>query len=258
MTLPQNDHAAVLDLEAPSVARMYDWLLGGKDNYESDRVAVADLIRCLPQAPRLARANRWMIARAVRHALRSGVRQVVDIGGGLPTYPSVLDSTRGEGVRLVLVDRDPVVSAHYRALMPGDEDVHVLQADLTDAVPRLDALIDPASPVAYVFGTVLHYVPGPDAERITAALRARMAPGSQLVITHATVTGSAPETLHAVREVYSRAHVPLACRSDEEIRAFFGDLTLVPPGLVDVDLWQGTCTAPRDPGLRIVGAVGTR
>ncbi|MFC6886782.1 MULTISPECIES: SAM-dependent methyltransferase [Actinomadura] len=254
-----------LDLDVPNVARMYDCFLGGKDNYEADRAAADDVLRWLPQGPLLARANRWMVARAVRHAVESaGVRQVVDLGGGLPTFPSALDAAReaARGVRAVVADNDPVVVSHYRAFASGD-DVHVLEADLRDPGPlldRLDGIIELGRPVVFVLGSVLHHLPGPAAARAAALVRERMAPGAHLLVTHATADRADPRTARGVEDVYRRASAPLACRSEDEIRALFGDLDLVEPGLVDVHLWRAESGpgALRAPGLRVVGALGVR
>ncbi|WP_329519905.1 SAM-dependent methyltransferase [Spirillospora sp. NBC_01491] len=258
-----------LNPRVPSVARMYDFFLGGKDNYLADRAAAREVARRLPQSGPLAVANRRMIARGVRAAVRSGVRQVVDLGGGLPTRPSTLDAAReaSGGVRVVLADHDPVVASHYRAFAPGD-DVHVLEADLHDTeqlLKKVDGLIELDRPALFVLGAVLHFVRAPVADEAAALVRERIVPGGHLLITHATGTAAEPDIVRSVEEVYQRASAPLTCRPEDEIRALFGDLALLDPGLTDVQRWRGdpapARSGPGDPsgaGLRVVGALGVR
>ncbi|MQY02968.1 SAM-dependent methyltransferase [Actinomadura macrotermitis] len=253
-----------LDLETPSDARIYDCFLGGKDNYQADRQAAGEILALFPQAARMAKANRWMIARGVRYALAAGIRQIVDIGGGLPTYPSTLDVARdaARDARVVMIDSDPVVAVHYRALTPGG-DVEVLEADLVrtgELLAEVGRLIDLRRPTLFVLGSMLHFLPGQVAATAVARLREAIAPGGQLLISHATGTAADAATVDAVEEVYARARVPLYCRSEAEITGLFGDLELIEPGLTDVDLWRAGDgdVRLRGMGLRLIGGLAVR
>ena len=154
------------DPDKPSAARVYDYLLGGKDNFAADRDAAAQLVEALPDAARVAKANRAFLAAAVRYVASRGIDQYVDIGAGLPTSPNVHESAR-EAVpdaRVAYVDNDPLVVTHARALLATDELVTVINGDVREyeailSAPELSALIDLAKPVCVLFVSILHFLP---------------------------------------------------------------------------------------------------
>ncbi|HUJ05006.1 MAG TPA: SAM-dependent methyltransferase [Streptosporangiaceae bacterium] len=239
------------DTSVPNAARMYDYWLGGKDNFAADRVAAERSAAAVPQLPWLARENRAFLGRAVSFCASAGVTQFLDIGTGLPTMNSVHQVARqvAASPRVVYVDNDPVVVSHARALLttPG---TLAVRGDLTRpdeflGDPDVRAVIDFSEPVAILLVAVLHFIPDDvDPVGAVAKLRDAMAPGSYLVISHVVMTpgqvSSAQPQTETARELgEARRGMPPACaRTKEEVAAFFGDLTVVEPGLTDVWDWQ--------------------
>lgn len=220
------------DPRTPNLARMYDYMLGGVTNYAVDREATDRLAELAPQAVPLARVNRGFQQRAVRHLAASGVRQFLDLGSGLPTQGSVHQVV--PDARVVYVDHDPVVAAHATALLRDESRAAFVQADLLDAagvLERAAAFLDLSRPVGVLLISILHFIPdtggagGPHAA--VAALREAVAPGSHLVLTHSTSPGRAKPSA-------GRG----AARPPARIRSFFGDFTLVEPGLVHAADWR--------------------
>jgi O-methyltransferase involved in polyketide biosynthesis len=234
----------------PNPARIYDYLLGGKDNYVADRDAAAQLLTALPDAVHVARANRAFLAAAVRYVASRGIGQYVDIGAGLPTTPNVHESVRTvvPGARVAYVDNDPVVVTHARALLATDDLVTVISADVREheailAALERGALIDLSEPVCVLFVSMLHFMPNESADATVAAFRERMAPGSYLVISAGVETDRSIPHRDKVQAAYGSGTV-LAGRSAAEIAAYFDGFDLVPPGLVPVTEWP---IEPPDP-----------
>lgn len=239
-----------VDVATPSTARMYDYGLGGKDNFEADREAAERVFAVIPEAREIAQANRVFLQRAVRLCAQAGVTQFVDIGTGIPTYPAVHDVAHevAPEARVVYVDNDPVALAHARALMAnmdgnGDR-VAVIDADMRRPNtiidhPELLRYIDWNQPVAVLLLLMLHFVTDDeDPAHIVAALRRRMAPGSYLALTHVSgdaVTGEETERLEAV---YNSATSTITCRSHDRIRDMLAGFTLTEPGLVFLEDWR--------------------
>ncbi|MGN9785372.1 SAM-dependent methyltransferase [Nonomuraea sp. ZG12] len=215
------------DPHTPNVARMYDYLLGGKDNYAVDREAIDRLTDLIPEALPLARASRGFLQRAVRYVAQEGVEQFLDLGSGLPTQGNVHEVAPHAVV--VYVDQDPIVAAHARALLRGEDRAVFVEADLLDLdriLAGATGLLDLNEPVAVLMVSMLHSFPaGRDPDGLVARLREAVAPGSYLALTHAT--SSSRQEGEASTD-----------RSPEEIRAFFGDFELVPPGLVQAADWR--------------------
>jgi len=238
------------DFSVPSPARMYDYFLGGKDNFAADRDAADRVIAAYPETRRLARANRRFVTRVAWYLAEHGIRQYVDLGSGLPTSPNVHEIVRKirRDARVVYVDDDPMVAAHGRAECAGEgiafieRDIRYPQEILTDR--RLTNLIDFTAPVAFLCAAVLHFTPDEDNPKdIVAALRWRMAPGSYLVISHVAADDANKEALSAITDVYREATAPAVPRSAEDIKTFFAGLDLVEPGLVDVSQWRSDTRA---------------
>ena len=239
----------------PNVARMYDYYLGGKDNYAADREAAGKILQAAPFTPVLARHNRRFMQRAARHLAASGVRQFLDIGTGLPTQGNVHEVVRPlvPDARVVYVDNDPVVAAHGRALTATDDATIFLQHDIRDpgvllADPALGKAVDFGEPVGLMLLSVLHCL-GDDAapHAVVAALRDALAPGSHVVISH--ITGDDELTENSV-SVYGGANTGMTHRSREGLLAFFDGWTLLEPGLVRLDEWRP------DPATGTIGAGG--
>lgn len=223
------------DPDTPNLARMYDYLLGGKDNFAVDREALDRLADLIPEAVPLARAARGFLQRAVRYAAAQGVDQFLDVGSGLPTQGNVHEVV--PEARVVYVDHDPVVVAHGRMLLGDQDRAAMVEADLLDPARMLDEAarwLDPARPVGVLLVSVLPFVPdSEDPHAVVGWLREALAPGSHLAIAHATSPGESPAGGTG--------------RGPEEIQRFFGDFRMIEPGLVQAHEWR-----PDRP--RLVGA----
>lgn len=240
----------VSDATEPNVARIYDYLLGGKDHFAVDRRAAERLLAELPNAAALARANRAFLTAAVRQVAGEGVRQYLDIGAGLPTTPSVHECAR-EAVpdaRVVYVDSDPVAVAHAQALLATGDGVIAIEGDarrpeviLADS--RLTEVIDLTEPVCVLLVSMLHFFTADDADAIVDVFRRRMVPGSYLVISAGEANDA--DVDEGVQEAYGRRAV-LTGRPAAEIAAYFDGFDLLPPGLVSVTEWW-----PADPDARL-------
>jgi hypothetical protein len=255
-----------IDLATPSPARMYDYYLGGKDNFPPDREAAERALTVFPAGRDLAWANRRFMVSAVKFLARKGVDQFIDIGTGLPTSPNVHEVARSvnPAAKVAYVDNDPVVLAHDRALLAGAEGITVVDGDArhTDEFADhydLRKVIDFTRPVGVLLVAVLHFVR--DQENPwgnVALLRGLMSPGSYLVLSHGTTDGSDPAVLRVVQDAYEGASAPAVFRTEREIQRFFDGFDLVYPGLTDVSEWNPGVQPQPTPGLRIVGGVGEK
>jgi hypothetical protein len=257
--------AGGFDPSRPNAARIYDYLLGGKDNFAADRQAAAELTRALPDAAQVARANRDFLAAAVQYVAGQGIGQYVDIGAGLPTPPNVHQCARAAvpGARVTYIDNDQVVVSHARALLATDDLVSVLRADARDhraiiSALELEGFIDLAQPVCVLFVSMLHFMAAAEADAVVAAFRERIAPGSYLVISAGVSTERNVPARDQIQAAYGE-RTTLTGRSAAEIAAYFGDFDLVPPGIVSVTDWpfKGPGAARR-PVLRQVPAAPTK
>jgi O-methyltransferase involved in polyketide biosynthesis len=227
----------------PNAARIYDYLLGGKDNFAADRDAAEQVVRALPNAAQIAKANRAFLAAAVRYVADQGISQYVDIGAGLPTSPNVHECARAvvPEARVAYVDNDPVVVSHARALLATDNLLTVVSGDAREYKAILSALehnavIDLSMPLCVLFVSMLHFLPADDADAVVAAFRERVAPGSYLVVSAGyQISGGAPVGKD-VQSAYGSDTI-LTGRTPAEIAAYFGDFELVPPGIVPVTEW---------------------
>lgn len=257
-----------IDVTIPNVARMYDYTLGGKDNFAADREASDRLIAAIPDGVEALRANRRFLGRAVRFVASQGIRQFIDLGSGLPNMGNVHEVAQEvhPDARVVYVDIDPVVLAHSRALLTHAGDTTaVIQADLRKpdtvlADPEVSRLIDFSQPVGVLFVAVLHFVQ--DAEDPLGIVRAfaeRMAPGSHLVISHSTSDDRPPEQVAEIEDTYAKANVPMVIRDYSQILPFFDGFELVDPGLVKLNKWRADDLESRAKGgAWVYGAVGRK
>jgi S-adenosyl methyltransferase len=246
-----------VNLDRPSIARVYDYYLGGDANWAIDREFGDQVMAKFPQIVPAAKANRQFLFRVVRHLMRQGVRQFIDLGAGLPTMDhthSVADAFEPGTARVVYADNEPVAVAHSQILLEqqGDPGRHTaINADLRspDRLWRqvLDTgLIDPSQPVGLLMIAVLHVQQldeqgrdmGPD---IVARYRELLPNGSYLAITHLTDDGVPPPIAASLAEVlamYRSSASPAIWRNRAEITGLFGDLELVEPGLTWIPLWH--------------------
>ena len=249
--------SSAFDASKSSPARVYDALLGGKDNFGADRQVAADLAAKAPEAFAAIRANRAFLVRAVRYlAAEVGMKQFIDLGSGLPTSPNVHEVARGvhPDARVVYVDNDPVVAAHGRAFNATDKTA-IVQADLRapDVIldhPRLRDLIDFRESVAVLAVAVLHFLDDHDSVAVTARSRQAMAPGSYLVLSHGS--HGTREDIEEVADTYRRTTADVWVRTPDAIGAYLADLDLVEPGLVPAHKWRP------DPATEQVAAGGPR
>jgi S-adenosyl methyltransferase len=253
---------AGIDATVATAARMYDYWLGGHDNFAADRIAAIKLTEMSPELPLMAKANRAFLGRAVRYlAGEAGIRQFLDLGTGLPTKGSVHQVAQAiaPGAHVVYVDNDPMVHVHTRALKTGDG-AAVIHADLRDADtilshPETKRLINLSEPLAILFLAVLHFVPNPDAHQAVAAFTSVAAPGSYLVLSHA-ISAADPRDA-ATSAVYASTANPVTTRPREEIAGFFDGLEMLEPGLVPVQQWRPDAHDPAEPGKTwLIGGVG--
>jgi S-adenosyl methyltransferase len=250
----------------PNVGRIYDALLGGKDNYADDRQAAGQLLAVMPDARAAAWANRRFVSRAVRFlAQDAGIGQFIDIGAGLPAPGNVHQVAQELDplARVAYVDHDPVAVSHARALLCTAPRVCAVEGDLRDPAgivghPDVRAVIDLGAPTAIVLGAVLHHVLDDDSpHKLVDLLMAAVASGSYLVISHATDQDIGADAAGQVRELYTQASAPIVFRSRTEVARFFEGLELVPPGIGDVAAWHADL--PTAPGrVIVVGGVGRK
>jgi SAM-dependent methyltransferase len=236
---------AEVDLTRPSAARVYDYYLGGSHNLEVDRRMAREAIALWPDLPAIMQSNRAFLRRAVRYVAERGITQFLDIGSGIPTVGNVHEAAQqiDPEARVVYVDSDPIAVAHSRAILAGNERTAVVQADLRESDALFDhtsvrATIDLDRPVAVLMVAVLHFVPDEDDPwGAVARIAARLAPGSYLVLSHASTEGR-PEMAGSHRQLYSRTPTPMTMRSRTEIARLFDGFELVEPGLVWLPLWH--------------------
>jgi hypothetical protein len=240
-----------------SVARVYDYWLGGTHNFQADRDAARAIIAVEPNARAIARANRDFLGRVVRFAAAAGVRQFLDLGSGIPTEGNVHEVAQRviPGARVAYVDIDPVAVAHSKALLGVIPDAEIVQADLRDpekvlAHPDVRRLIDFSQPVGLLLVAVLHFVPDvEDPWQIVGALRDALVPGSYLAVSHAALEGR-PAVVAAAQEAYnSQVAARVAMRSRAEVGRFFDGFDLLEPGIVFLPEWwpDSAADVPGDP-----------
>ncbi|WP_083982282.1 SAM-dependent methyltransferase [Actinomadura hibisca] len=245
-----------VDPQTPNVPRMYDYLLGGKDNYAVDREAVAEVVRHAPDTPFMARENRAFLRRAVRFLAERGIRQFIDLGSGLPTQGNVHEVAHqvAPDARVVYSDVEPIVLTHGRALLANTPEVTVIQGDvrrIDDILgdPELNRLIDFEQPVAVLMLAVLHFIDdADDPQGVVARLRDAMAPGSYLAVSHVTGDFDADSSIQEAAAAYDKATYQITLRGRADVMKLFEDMELVDPGLTTLSMWRpdpGAIVPPR-------------
>jgi hypothetical protein len=236
-----------VDLSVPSAARMYDWLLGGSNNFEVDRHACRLLLEVAPTSRELARNNRWFLQRVVRTlAQEHGIRQFMDFGSGLPTQQNVhqIAQSIDPDCCVIYIDNDPVVLSLGQSLLNENDKTAILPVDITDAEaifdhPAVRRLIDFQEPVAALFVSVLHCLPDrADPEGLVRRVVRELTPGSFVVVCQ--LVSNDPTVRHDVTELmqlqtngnWGRV------REEADVNRIFEGLLVQRPGLVDVTDWR--------------------
>ena len=254
------------DATIPNVARIYDYLLGGKDNYAADREAARELLAAVPDALHAARANRRFLGRAVWHLAReAGIRQFLDIGTGLPTQGNVHEIAQAADrhARVVYCDNDPLVALHASALLADNISVAAVQADLRHpdqllTLPTVRTLLDLDEPVAVLLVAVLHFIQdSEDPWAIVKAIKHKLAPGSFVVISHVTGDEIPTGATRQAAAIYEGASAPGVARAKPDIARFFDGLDMLDPGLTDVCAWRSDLDRTPRPAL-FYGGVGCK
>ena len=243
--LPQD-----INTDVAHPARVYDYWLGGKDNFPADRALAEHIMEAIPTMRTMAAANRAFLSRAVRYlAEEAGIRQFLDIGTGIPTSPNVHEVAQAvtPDSRVVYVDNDPIVLAHARALLTSQEagETSFIGADLRQPKsildhPTLTSTLDLSQPVAVMLVAVLMYfrdTDNPNPFEMVATLLEAMPPGSYLAITHPTADFNA-EAMGGAVAAAERSGVTLVPRNQAETEEFFAGLDVVDPGVTPVLSWR--------------------
>ena len=237
---------AAAPLDVPSVARMYDYYLGGAHNFAADRAAAEAAIAVYPDLPLVMQTNRAFLRRAVHFLIERGIDQFLDLGSGIPTVGNVHEVAQQANptARVVYVDVDPVAVAHADLILRGNPRAAAIEADIREmerifSHPTTRRLLDLDRPLAILLCYILHFLPDDaEAERTVASLRAALPSGSYLVISHGTAEFAAPAVYRQGQRVYARTSHPLHLRPREQVARYFDGLDMVPPGLVLVPLWR--------------------
>jgi len=251
-----------VDTGVANVARVYDFLLGGKDNFAADRAVAERVLAEVPHSALACRQNREFLGRAVTYLADQGVRQFLDIGSGLPTRDNVHEIAQraDPGAVVVYADCDPVVVAHARALLAkGAPGVLAVEGDVRDPdgiIAGAKELLDFSEPVGVLLFAILHFLTDADDPRgIVAALAAGLATGSAVAISHLTADGTAPGKSRAAQRAYEDASAPAVPRTLPDITLLLEGLDIAEPGVTDINLWPARSLGPAAP-LTFYGGVG--
>jgi hypothetical protein len=234
---------AEFDPSVPSIARVYDFFLGGKDNFAADRALAQQQIAFAPLIPVLARENRQFLARATTWAAQRGIGQFIDLGCGMPTAPNTHGAARSVNpdAKVAYVDNDAVVLGHLNALVAkGDPGITALDGDVRAPAAILAALggpggVDLTRAACLIMGYLLHFCAPAAARDLVSAYAEALAPGSYVVIS--VIRADRPDADESFGG-YSKTVAPVYNHSPEDFAGFLGALELVPPGAVDARRWH--------------------
>lgn len=236
-----------IDLSRPSIARVYDYWLGGAHNFAIDRAVGDKVLADVPVLKSIILNHRAFLRRAVRHMLARGIRQFLDLGSGIPTVGNVHEIAQAAdpAARVVYVDVDPVAVAHSRAILTGNELVDVLQTDVRDAPrvlksPEVRGLLDFDRPIGVLMVALLHFVPdSKDPNGLVADYRDALPPGSYLAISHAGYEeGEWNPAWDDAKTTYNRGVSEMRYRKKHEVEDLFAGFDLVEPGVARLPLWH--------------------
>ncbi|HWE90825.1 MAG TPA: SAM-dependent methyltransferase [Pseudonocardiaceae bacterium] len=255
-----------LDVSRPNSARMYDYFLGGAQNFAADREAAELAASAFPHIRISTRINRSFLGRVVSYLTSQGIDQFLDLGSGIPTVGNVHEVAHRHNpdARVAYVDHEPVAVAHARRLLADHERITITQADIRRpadvlTAPGVAGLLDFSRPIAVLAVAILHFLPDTDDPRgMLAAYRAACVPGSHLVISHGCQLTLTDEQVDRFLAAYARTPTPALFRERSEIRTLMAGYRLVDPGLVLLPQWRperpvGDAEAAAS---NILGAVG--
>jgi len=252
-----------IDVTRPNIARVYDYWLGGKDNFASDRKLGDQMLALDPGFRDLVRGNRDFLSAAVARAAREGgIGQFLDLGAGLPASPAIHDAARGQhpAARFAYVDNDPVAVLHTQAILAGSSGLASVDANLADpasvlAHPATLSVLDLAEPVGIIFGSVGHFLPPAVMRDLVAEYLSRLAAGSWLIISLGRAEDDEPE--ETLQPAYTAAQTYRYSPADLE--ALFAGSEIVPPGLRDARAWvAGKASSLPAKGLFMHCGVGVK
>ncbi len=256
------------DTSVAHPARIWDYFLGGKDNFAADRMAAQDVLEVMPGMAMVARAGRAFLAAAVHYlATSGGVSQFLDIGTGLPTANNTHEVAQRANpqARIVYVDNDPIVLSHARALLTSgpDGETAYVDADIRDTdqiLAEAARTLDFSQPVALMLLAVLHFVPDEDDPyKITSRVMEALPSGSFLALSHATGDIQSGRVAAGAERYNQRSAVPITPRTRAQVTRFFDDLQIVDPGVVPLGQWHpGPPQQFDSPGLPTYCAVGRK
>jgi hypothetical protein len=240
---------AGVDPERPSIARIYDFYLGGNHNLPADREAARHVVEMAPELPDIMRVNRAFLRRCVRYLVEvAGIRNFLDLGSGIPTVGNVHEIAQAYDptARVVYIDNDPVAVAHSREILAGNDRALVVPGDLRDATSVLQndevnrlLLLGLGDPMAVLMSAVLHFVPDDaEAAALVAAYRDAMPSGSYLLVSHASHRAESAERVGKAAEQYSQTVAPMKLRSLEDVTALLDGFEIVEPGVVYCSQWR--------------------
>jgi hypothetical protein len=238
-----------IDTTRPSIARVYDYWLGGKDNFAADRQLAEQLLSLNPGMRQWALDNRaFLCAAAARAAQECGIDQFLDLGAGLPTSPAIHEAVRQviPGARFAYVDFDPVAVLHAQALLPKQDGLVAILADLTESEavlshPDTAKTLDLGRPIGIILGGVAHFMSAPTMRDVVAGYLSRVPVGSWLILSTARTESAQVET--RLKSAYTAAKS--YAHSAEDFRSFFDGTQIMPPGLREARRWiAGVRAAP--------------
>lgn len=231
---------ADFDPKKPSIARVYDYVLGGKDNFTADRELAQQLISLFPPIVVTAKENKEFLDRAVTWVAGTGIGQFIDIGCGMPTRPSTESSARAiaPGARIAYVDNDPVVISHLTSSLGKDPAVTIVDGDvrqMDSIIEAVSAGIDLSAPSCLIIAAMVHFFEASAARELVARYAAAVAPGSLVILSMLLATGAEADEFYGR---YSKGPARLYQHSAADFASFFGDLELLSPGIADARTWR--------------------
>lgn len=252
---------ADFDPRTPSIARVYDYFVGGKENFAADRELAQRLIEAFPPLMPTVVENKEFLSRAVTWAAGQGIAQFIDLGCGMPTSPNTHEVARAvlPGARVAYVDNDPIVLSHLDALLVnGNTGIAAADADVSDVpgiLSRISDVIDLSAPVCLIMGALLHFFDVESAQGLVARYAEALAPGSCVVLTMGLAHGERAERFF--RMYMADGPTRLYQHSAADFASFFGPLEMVPPGVGDARTarpgWARVPTPPERDSVMIVG-----